>query len=150
MQSKVDAVGLLKPKTDDCYVCGPRNASGLQVPFFRDGENGSRAVYTARAEHAGWPGILHGGVTFSLMDEALGWALYFQGITGVTAKVEARFRQPIPVGTNLIIRAWTVDQRRRLVNARAEIRADNDEDQMLFAEVEAKMYLLEMEASGDG
>jgi acyl-coenzyme A thioesterase PaaI-like protein len=149
MLSKVGDIGRLKPKTRDCYVCGPGNDSGLQVPFFVDGAHGSRALYTARAEHAGWPGILHGGIAFSLMDEALGWALYFQGLTGVTARAETRFRQPIPIGTNLIIRGWTLARRRRLVNARAEIRADN-EDNLLLAEVEAKMYLLEMEESGDG
>jgi len=33
--------------------------------------------YIARAEHGGWDGILHGGVMFALMDEALGWAHYY-------------------------------------------------------------------------
>src|SRR6266436_446517 len=61
----------LRPKNvRTCYVCGPDNARGLQVAFLADGAHGSRALYTARPEHEGWPGLLHGGVTFSLMDEA--------------------------------------------------------------------------------
>ncbi len=132
----------LKPKTRHCYVCGPENASGLQVPFEPEGDNGSRAVYTARAEHGGWPGILHGGVTFSLMDEALGWSLYFHGLSGVTARVETRFRQPIPIGTPLVIRAWTVERKRRVVTARAEIRGAS-EDKPLLAEADATMFLLD-------
>ena len=115
----------VKPKTNRCYVCGPENPGGLQVPFFADGPHGSRALYTARAEHGGWPGMLHGGVTFALMDEALGWAVHFQGLHGVTARADTRFRQPVPIGAKLIIRGWTLGQRRRLMTARAEIRIDN-------------------------
>jgi len=115
----------------------------MQVQFVTDGPHGCRAVYTARAEHCGWPGLLHGGVTFSLMDEALAYALYFQGLYGVTARVETRFRQPIPVGTKLVIRAWTIEQRRQLVDARAEIRV-GAEDGTLLAEATATMYLQEV------
>ena len=131
-------------ETKDCYVCGPQNALGLQVKFVRDGENGTRAEYTARAEHCGWPGMLHGGISFALMDEALAYALYMQGLYGVTAKVETRFRIPIAVGSQLIIRAWTLEQRRKLVDARAEIRL-RQEGEPLVAEATATMYLQEPE-----
>ena len=133
------------PKTNHCYVCGPDNASGLHVPFVPDGAHGSRAVYTARAEHCGWPGLLHGGVALALMDEALAWSLYFQGLFGVTARIETRFRQPIPIGAKLMIRAWTLDRRRQIVHARAEIRGGAD-DSPLVAEANATMYLQETEA----
>ena len=86
--------------------------------------------------------MLHGGVTFALMDEALGWAVHFQGLHGVTARADTRFRQPVAIGAKLIIRAWTLQQRRQLMTARAEIRLDN-QDQTLVAEVDATMYLLD-------
>ncbi len=76
------------------------------------------------------------------MDEALGWALYFHGLSGVTARVETRFRQSIPIGTSTVVRAWTIERRRRVVTARAEIRADT-EDRPLLAEAGATMYLLD-------
>ena len=136
----------LDPDTSHCYVCGPDNTLGLQVPFVRDGAHGSRAVYTARTEHCGWPGLLHGGVALALLDEALAWALYFQGLYGVTARLEIRLRQTIPVGTKLMIRAWTLARRRRLVNARAEIRLDAP-DNPLVAEATATMYLQESEVN---
>src|SRR5438046_8510498 len=60
----------LRPKNArTCYVCGPDNARGLQVAFLADGAHGSSALYTARPAHAGWPGLLHGGVPFSLLVE---------------------------------------------------------------------------------
>jgi acyl-coenzyme A thioesterase PaaI-like protein len=139
----------VKAKTSRCYVCGPDNPGGLRVPFFPDGPQGSRALYTARAEHGGWPGILHGGVTFALMDEALGWAVHFQGLQGVTAKAETRFRQPVPVGAKLVIRGWTIERRRKVMTARAEIRTD-DQESKLLAETDATMYLLDLETAGEG
>jgi acyl-coenzyme A thioesterase PaaI-like protein len=134
----------LQRDTSVCYVCGPKNSVGLHVPFApmetRNSERGARGEYIARAEHCGWPGMLHGGITFALMDEALAYALYFHSLFGVTARAETRFRRPITPGAKLIIRAWIVEQRRRLVNARAEVRLDSDAGAVV-AEVEATMYL---------
>ncbi len=95
-------------KDTTCFVCGPDNPLGLRVPFVRDGEWGSAATYVARPEHGGWNGILHGGVTFSMMDEAFGWCLFFAGIPSVTARIETRFHKPIPIGTPLFIAKYTL------------------------------------------
>lgn len=145
MAIQVGSTIQLNPKTEHCYVCGPRNENGLQVPFVVDEGGGSRGVYIARAEHCGWPGLVHGGVAFALMDEALAWALYFQGLFGVTARAETHFRRPVRAGTQLIIRAWMLDRRRRLVNAHAEMRVDA-EGGLLVAETDAVMYLQDIDA----
>ena len=146
MSKKDEPTLRLLPRTNLCYVCGPDNAAGLHVRFVADGDHGSRASYTARAEHDGWPGLLHGGVTFALMDEAMAWALHFQGLFGVTARVETRFRQPVQAGTELTIRAWTLGRRRRLIDARAEIRIKS-EQKPLVAEANATMYLQKLAGS---
>ena len=130
----------LDTKTDQCWVCGPGNTSGLKVAFVPHGDNGSRAEYVARAEHGGWPGVLHGGLLLALMDEALGWSLYFHGSGGLTARFDARFRQPVPIGSNLVVRAWTLERRGRLVKARAEVRMDSDHG-ALVAEADASMFV---------
>jgi acyl-coenzyme A thioesterase PaaI-like protein len=130
----------LSTKTDRCWVCGPGNASGLQVSFAPHGDNGSRAEYVAREEHGGWPGVLHGGLLLALMDEALGWSLYFHGSGGLTARFDARFRQPVPIGSSLVVRAWTMERRGRLVKARAEVRMNTDEGR-LVAEADASMFV---------
>ena len=129
----------LPDKNDHCYVCGRENARGLKVPFGPDGEGGSRAVYTVQGEHIGWPGLLHGGLAFALMDEALGWCLYYNGLRGYTARAETRFRNPAPVGAPLVVTAKVLGRRRRLVDARAELRLESGG---LVAEVDATMYLV--------
>jgi acyl-coenzyme A thioesterase PaaI-like protein len=136
-------------KTDRCWVCGPNNPGGLHVPFEPDGNHGSVARYVAREEHGGWPGMLHGGVIFALMDEALGWALYFHGLAGVTARFKARYREAIPIGAELTIRAWTMERRRNLVRAVAEVRRADDGAKLLV-EATATMVLVDVsEAGGD-
>src|SRR5512142_1843890 len=132
--------------SSECFVCGRDNPHGLGIPFAPEGDNGSSARYTARAEHAGWPGVLHGGVTFSLMDESLGWALFHQGLRGVTAKTETKFRRPIMTGTPLLIRGWIVDRRRNVITARAEVRTDDGQSELL-AETDATMFLLADDAN---
>lgn len=137
---------MLAKKDSKCYVCGPDNPLGLQVQFQLDGPYGSVAHYRARAEHGGWNGILHGGVTFALMDEALGWALYFQNQPAVTARAETKFHKPVPVGANVVVRAWVVRNRRRLFEAHAEMRMEGAEGTLL-AETNATMYRIESAAT---
>src|SRR5260370_35864605 len=121
MKADLELSICLRPKNRrTCYVCGPDNARGLQVAFLADGAHGSRALYTARPEHEGWPGLLHGGGTFSLMDEALGWAVHFQGLHGVTARIDTRFRRTIPSGMRGLTQARPMDQPRRLATAGRE------------------------------
>ncbi len=131
-------------KDATCYVCGPDNPLGLRVPFKPDGEMGSRAEYVARREHGGWNGILHGGVVFSLMDEAFGWCLFFRDIPAVTAKIETRFHKPIRIGASLEIKAWVVRQRKKLFDARAEVRVDGE----MVAESDAVLYAVAAIAAG--
>ena len=141
-------------KGNNCWVCGVENRSGLGVRFEPEGTNGSRAYYTARPDHGGWPGVLHGGVALTLMDEAFGWSLYFHGSAGLTARFDARLRHQIPIGAELVVRAWTTEKRKRFAKARAEIRQDSATGRLL-AEANATMFLIvrepaSVESSSEG
>jgi uncharacterized protein (TIGR00369 family) len=121
-----------------CYVCGVENDSGLRLPFRKDDGGGSRAEYVARPEHAGWPGIIHGGLLFTLMDEAVAWACTYAGSRCVTAKAEARFRVPAQVGALLVITGRVTHTASRALRARAEVR-QGDDNGPLIAELDAMM-----------
>ncbi len=126
-----------------CYVCGFENPMGLHVKYVRDGDQGCRADYVARQEHVGWPGLMHGGLLFTLMDEAVAWALIYAGLRGVTAKAEVRFRQPVTVGSRLTIAGIVLDRSRHAVPARAWISlADNPSE--VIAELSATMVLTDV------
>ena len=66
------------------------------------------AEFAPGPEHEGAPGLLHGGVAATALDEvmaAVGWIL--DGVHCMTATLELRYRLPVPVdGTTLALEAW--------------------------------------------
>jgi acyl-CoA thioesterase FadM len=70
--------------------------------------------------------------------------LYFHGPGGVTARFDARFRRQTPIGATVVVRAWTLERRGRLVKAHAEVRLASDEGPLL-AEADASMFIGERE-----
>lgn len=121
-----------------CYVCGLENPSGLKIPFTKDGEGASRAEYVALPEHAGWPSVVHGGLLFTLMDEAVAWACTYAGRRCVTAKAEARFRTPGRVGVPMVVTGRVTRVSSLALRARAEIHLGDDSGE-LVAELDATM-----------
>jgi uncharacterized protein (TIGR00369 family) len=124
-----------------CYVCGMENTAGLRIPFRKDGEGRSRAEYVARPEHAGWPTVIHGGLLFTLMDEAVAWACTYAGRRCVTAKAEARFREPARVGVPLVVTGRVTRMSAIALRARAEIHVGDDSG-ALVAELDAVMAVV--------
>ena len=55
------------PHTRSCFVCGEANPLGLNLRFETDG----RIVHTKfrpRPEHAGFRGVVHGGLIATVLD----------------------------------------------------------------------------------
>jgi uncharacterized protein (TIGR00369 family) len=108
-----------------CFGCGEENPIGLKLKFKWD--NGTaRAEFTPNESHQGWPGIVHGGIISSLLDEAMSNAPYFEGIPCLTAKMQVRIRRPALTGERLIITASITKKSRRLVETRAVISLEDD------------------------
>ncbi len=111
----------LRQASRHCFACGSLNPKGLQLRFrLEDGE--AVAEFTPDIHHQGYPGFTHGGVVAAVLDEAMGWAVYGQGVWAMTAKMEMRFRDSVPLLEPLVVRGSVIRSRRRLVNARAELR----------------------------
>lgn len=104
-----------------CYACGSANEHGLHMQFRQDG---GRTVcdYTPCDFQQGYPGRMHGGVVSTLIDEAMGWAVYHDSKWGATARLNVRFRRPVGLDQPLRIEAWIVRHRGRLIELRAEVR----------------------------
>ncbi len=96
-----------------CFGCSSKNPIGLKLDFIRDGEN-FYSDYTPREEFQGYPGILHGGITATLLDEVMANNLFTQGVFVVTAEMTIRYLHKIPMGERLRIYSKILKQDRRL------------------------------------
>ncbi|HYM50072.1 MAG TPA: PaaI family thioesterase [Candidatus Limnocylindrales bacterium] len=86
-----------------CYACGSRNPQGLQLRFRRSGDR-ILAEFTPGEQYQGFPGVLHGGVVATLLDETLSRTGALRGEWLMTGKLDIRYRRPAPIGSPL--RVW--------------------------------------------
>jgi acyl-coenzyme A thioesterase PaaI-like protein len=104
-----------------CYGCGVKNPEGLKVEFEVDGSE-VRGVFNPRWVHQGFPGVAHGGIGAAVMDEAMGWAMYAAGAWAMTARLEVRYRRPLPLDETISVGARVVRDRGKRLEATAELR----------------------------
>jgi acyl-coenzyme A thioesterase PaaI-like protein len=92
--------------TSNCFVCEPKNAAGLRIPFDHDDVAGVvRADFSLDDRFSGAPTYVHGGVTLAVLDEAMAWAtIAIGGKFAVTSETSTTFTYPVRVG-----RAYTVE-----------------------------------------
>jgi acyl-coenzyme A thioesterase PaaI-like protein len=88
-----------------CFVCGLENPVGLHLNFYETGPGEVTVDFTPLEHYQGYPGVLHGGIVASVLDEAAGRALMgiFPPRFMFTAKLEVKYRKNIPIGKPLRI-----------------------------------------------
>jgi acyl-coenzyme A thioesterase PaaI-like protein len=68
-----------------------------------------------------YPGILHGGLVATVLDAAMTNCLFAQGIRGLTAELQVRYRDPVQAAEELQVRAWLDSTRHGIYKLSAEI-----------------------------
>lgn len=93
----------LQPNSRDCFVCGLGNDHGLGMRFYSAGPGQVEARYTVAPSFQGYPGIVHGGIIAAMLDEVVGRVMMTEDPNRffMTAKLEIRYRSPVPVGEEL-------------------------------------------------
>ena len=114
------------PHTRSCFVCGLNNPLGLKLDFETDGRI-VRARFAPRPEHVGFKQTVHGGLISTVLDEAMGWAMYAAGAWAMTARMEVKYRRPLPLGEELLVSAEVTRDRGRRLEAEAEVRTASGE-----------------------
>lgn len=105
-----------QPSYRHCFVCGVENPIGLKVKFFHD-DRKVWTEFTPEDKHQGYPGILHGGILYTLLDETVGRAAFLRDMWVMTARMQVRYRHPVPIGSVLRVEGEVVRVRGRLMEA---------------------------------
>jgi uncharacterized protein (TIGR00369 family) len=136
-----------------CFACGRLNESGLHLDFDVSRDR-AETRFTPQRSHEGYDGTVHGGIVSALLDETMGWAIFHQGIWGVTARISVTFRQPVLVGEELRVIGEVARQRSRAVETRGTVSRVGDASVLAEADAtflvmsEARRRELERRCSG--
>ena len=96
-----------------CFGCSPENPMGVKMEFYEDGDE-IVSFWKPKPEYQGWLDSLHGGIQAVLLDEICAWVIVRKlQTTGVTSKMETRYRKSISTNDTLLeIRASIQEQKR--------------------------------------
>jgi acyl-coenzyme A thioesterase PaaI-like protein len=109
-----------------CWGCGD-NPNGIHL---LQPEQEGLTEYDSYLEfndgHQAAPGLVHGGLVAAALDEACGLLASWYRFPTVTGRLFVHFRRPVPINTELLIRARVDDEHGRRVHVSGEI-VDGDD-----------------------
>jgi uncharacterized protein (TIGR00369 family) len=115
-----DERGAFEFEPHHCFACGELNEHGLHLALHTSPE-GAWTELTLDQRFQGWESVAHGGIVCTLLDEVMAWAVIGRGTWGVTARLSATFRRPIPTGRPIRAEGRVVELNRRAVRADGQV-----------------------------
>jgi acyl-coenzyme A thioesterase PaaI-like protein len=120
-----------------CFICGLENPVGLKLRIYQTEPGVIETTYTAPEHFQGYPGVLHGGIVATILDEISGRA--HMGDPSAprfmfTAKLEVKYRKNVPTNTPLKIIGKAGRTKGKMAEGWAGI---YDENETLLAEANA-------------
>ncbi|KAI5919507.1 Adenylylsulfate kinase-domain-containing protein [Camillea tinctor] len=131
-------------------LLGPGKVVVPPIAFTEEGGKSIVSIYYLGNDVCGHPGIVHGGLLATMLDEGLARACFAAlpfGM-GVTANLNINYRAPTMANSYVVLRATTtkVEGRKAWVEGRIETLVDNDEKPVVLAEATA-LYISPKQAA---
>lgn len=123
-----------QPNSRMCFICGLENPIGLQLKIYEVEPGVIETTYTAPDHFQSYPGILHGGIVATILDEISGRSHMGDPSDArfmFTAKLEVKYRKNVPIGKPLKIVGKAGKVKGRMAEAWAGI---YDDEGTLLAE----------------
>jgi acyl-coenzyme A thioesterase PaaI-like protein len=138
----------LQPNSRHCFVCGLDNPFGLHLRFYETAPGEVTINCEIPEQYQGYPGVVHGGIVASIVDEALGRA--HMGLADdeprfmYTARLTIHYRKPVPVGKPLRIVGQAEKSKKRSGTSTASVFGpDGDllvDAEALLVDIPPEMY----------
>jgi len=125
-----------------CFICGLKNPVGLKLKIYEVEPGIIETTYLAPEHFQSYPGILHGGIVTTILDEISGRSQMGNAAEPrfmFTAKLEIKYRKNVPIGKPLRIVGKAGKSKGRMAQAWAGIY--NEEDTLL---AEANSLLIDL------
>jgi len=108
-----------------CFACGKENTNSLHLEFVNthDGRVTGRCILNEH--YQGYPGYVQGGITATILDSAMTNCLFQQGIVALTVRLNISYREPVLVGSEIVVEASIIKHRNRVYDLEAKIIQDN-------------------------
>jgi acyl-coenzyme A thioesterase PaaI-like protein len=137
--------GILQPNSKMCFICGLENPIGLKLRIYQTEPGVIETSYTAPDHFQGYPGVLHGGIVATILDEISGRAQMGDVAAPrfmFTAKLEVKYRKNVPTGKPLKIIGKAGRVKGKIAESWAGI---YDQDGSLLAEANAMLITVPKE-----
>jgi uncharacterized protein (TIGR00369 family) len=106
----------------NCFVCGGKNAAGLQLKFTRNAASGETETRVAfPVQFQGWRSTVHGGLLATVLDETMIQAAGAAGVKCVTAEITVKYRKPALTGEPCLASARILETHGRVILAESRI-----------------------------
>jgi acyl-coenzyme A thioesterase PaaI-like protein len=109
-----------------CWGCG--NApDGIRLPQpSSESLTEYEAWFAFDERHQAAPGLVHGGLVAAALDEACGLLATWYRFPTVTVRMFVRYRRPVSINTELLVRARLASERGRRLHVDAELTDGTD------------------------
>jgi len=125
-----------QPTSTHCFVCGIENPVGLHMHFYNTSPGVVEAEYVVSEQFNGYPGIVHGGIIASMLDEVMGRVFMEDDPTRfmVTGEIKIRYRKPVLIDTPLKLIGQKIKDTGRIGTAIGKI-IDADGEVLVTGEI---------------
>ncbi|HPM03990.1 MAG: PaaI family thioesterase [Candidatus Cloacimonetes bacterium] len=130
-----------EPVFKNCFVCGQDNPIGLKLNF-QYNENTAWCFWETHSDYEGYPGIIHGGIISTLLDEVMAKTILSGGQTAVTTELNIKYKKPALVNKKYKVTGTILYQKKRMIECSA-IMSEADDDKHIIAEAKATYWKID-------
>ncbi len=113
------------PEHGWCFVCGSENPHSIGLSWWVDEKGILTSEFSLNEAQQGPPGIVHGGASAAILDEAMGLVVWAAGMRVAAVNIEINYHHPLPLDRPLRLESRITEKDERKVFSSGEIRLED-------------------------